>query len=164
MGLIKTKGIILSESNMGDFDKMLTMLTPDLRQNLMFCKRSEKTKQFNACWNPIFGFQRVCFIQRKQRNIQHKLMRSNRNLLQLTYRLRQTPICIIHSKNRRRHNKRKRRIIQHLKTTTKHNLHNFRNRMQYGISNSSVQDQIAFINPDLFQMLQTVQTAEKKKI
>ena len=28
MGIIKTKGIILSESNMNDFDKMLTVLTP----------------------------------------------------------------------------------------------------------------------------------------
>lgn len=28
MGIIKTKGIIIAESNMGDFDKMLTMLTP----------------------------------------------------------------------------------------------------------------------------------------
>lgn len=28
MGIIKTKGIILSEHNMGDFDKMLTILTP----------------------------------------------------------------------------------------------------------------------------------------
>ncbi len=31
MKLIKTKGIIISESNMGDFDKMVTMLTPGLR-------------------------------------------------------------------------------------------------------------------------------------
>lgn len=29
MGIIKTKGIILSESNMNDFDKMLTILTPN---------------------------------------------------------------------------------------------------------------------------------------
>lgn len=29
MGIVKTKAIILKESNMGDFDKMLTMLTPD---------------------------------------------------------------------------------------------------------------------------------------
>lgn len=29
MGIIKTKGIILSESNMNDFDKMLTVLTPN---------------------------------------------------------------------------------------------------------------------------------------
>lgn len=29
MGIIKTKGIILSESNMNDFDKMITILTPN---------------------------------------------------------------------------------------------------------------------------------------
>lgn len=29
MGTIKTKGIILKENNMGDFDKMVTMLTPN---------------------------------------------------------------------------------------------------------------------------------------
>lgn len=28
MGIIKTKGIVIQESNMGDFDKMLTILTP----------------------------------------------------------------------------------------------------------------------------------------
>ena len=39
MGIIKTKGIILRESNMGDFDKMLTILTPDLRKNFMCGKR-----------------------------------------------------------------------------------------------------------------------------
>ncbi|MCI8393463.1 MAG: hypothetical protein HFJ24_06610 [Clostridia bacterium] len=39
MGIIKTKGIILRESNMGDFDKMLTVLTPDLRKNIMRSKR-----------------------------------------------------------------------------------------------------------------------------
>ena len=44
MGIIKTKGIILRESNMGDFDKMLTILTPDLRENIVFGKRSKKDK------------------------------------------------------------------------------------------------------------------------
>jgi DNA repair protein RecO (recombination protein O) len=29
MGTVKTKGIVISESNMGDFDKMLTILTPN---------------------------------------------------------------------------------------------------------------------------------------
>lgn len=29
MGTIKTKGIVISENNMGDFDKMLTILTPN---------------------------------------------------------------------------------------------------------------------------------------
>ena len=28
MGSLKTKGIILLENNMGDFDKMVTLLTP----------------------------------------------------------------------------------------------------------------------------------------
>lgn len=31
MRIVKTKAIVLRESNMGDFDKMLTMLSPDLR-------------------------------------------------------------------------------------------------------------------------------------
>ena len=30
MGVIKTKGIVLAQSNMGDNDKMITLLTPDL--------------------------------------------------------------------------------------------------------------------------------------
>lgn len=44
MGIVKTKAIILRESNMGDFDKMLTMLTPDLRKNIMCSKGSKKTQ------------------------------------------------------------------------------------------------------------------------
>lgn len=35
MSNIKTNGIILAENNLGDFDKMLTMLTPGIRQNFM---------------------------------------------------------------------------------------------------------------------------------
>lgn len=31
MANIKMNGIILSETNLGDFDKMLTMLTPGVR-------------------------------------------------------------------------------------------------------------------------------------
>ena len=30
MATIKVKGIVLSENNMGDYDKMLTILTPNL--------------------------------------------------------------------------------------------------------------------------------------
>ncbi len=43
MGIVKTKGIIIAENNNGDFDKMLTMLTPGLRKNWVRCKRGEKT-------------------------------------------------------------------------------------------------------------------------
>jgi recombinational DNA repair protein (RecF pathway) len=31
MGCVKMKGIIIAENNMGDYDKMLTMLTPGAR-------------------------------------------------------------------------------------------------------------------------------------
>ena len=36
MGTIKTKGIIIAENNAGDYDKMLTMLTPGIRKNFMY--------------------------------------------------------------------------------------------------------------------------------
>ena len=45
MAQIKMNGIILSENNLGDYDKMLTMLTPGVRQNIMHCKRCKETKQ-----------------------------------------------------------------------------------------------------------------------
>lgn len=31
MKIFKTKGIIIAENNMADFDKMVTILTPNLR-------------------------------------------------------------------------------------------------------------------------------------
>ena len=40
---VKIKGVILAENNLGDFDKMLTMLTPGMRKNFMCRKRSKKT-------------------------------------------------------------------------------------------------------------------------
>ncbi len=36
MANTKINGIVLSESNMGDFDKMLTMLTPGLRKDILY--------------------------------------------------------------------------------------------------------------------------------
>ena len=35
MANIKISGVVLSESNMGDYDKMLTILTPNVQKNLM---------------------------------------------------------------------------------------------------------------------------------
>ncbi len=35
MSIVKMKGIIIAENNMGDFDKMLTMLTPGVRKNFV---------------------------------------------------------------------------------------------------------------------------------
>ncbi len=45
MGTIKTKGIIIAENNSGDFDKMLTILTPGMRKNWMPSQRSSQTKE-----------------------------------------------------------------------------------------------------------------------
>ena len=43
MSNAKINGVVLSESNMGDFDKMLTILTPNVRKNFMCGQRSKKT-------------------------------------------------------------------------------------------------------------------------
>lgn len=43
MANVKINGIVLSESNMGDFDKMLTVLTPNVRKNFVCSQRSQKT-------------------------------------------------------------------------------------------------------------------------
>lgn len=44
MGIIKTKGIVLLESNMGDFDKMVSILTPDLGKVGCAAKGARKPK------------------------------------------------------------------------------------------------------------------------
>lgn len=51
MANLKINGIVLSESNMGDFDKMLTILTPNMRKNLMCCQRSQKIQKCSFGWN-----------------------------------------------------------------------------------------------------------------
>lgn len=35
MSNVKINGIILAENNLGDFDKMLTMLTQGIRENIL---------------------------------------------------------------------------------------------------------------------------------
>lgn len=45
MANVKINGIVLSESNMGDYDKMLTILTPNARENFMCSQRSKKTEK-----------------------------------------------------------------------------------------------------------------------
>ena len=42
LGLIKTKGIVIASANSSDNDKVLTILTPDLRKNPMFLQRGQK--------------------------------------------------------------------------------------------------------------------------
>lgn len=35
MSIVKMKGIVIAENNMNDFDKMLTILTPGARKNIV---------------------------------------------------------------------------------------------------------------------------------
>lgn len=62
MGTIKTKGIIIAENNNGDFDKMLTMLTPGLRKNWVCSKRGKKTEKPPYVRHPIFMLWRIYFV------------------------------------------------------------------------------------------------------
>ena len=55
MGIIKTKGIILSESNMNDFDKMLTMLTPNGKIGCA-AKGARKPKSLLMAGTQLFVF------------------------------------------------------------------------------------------------------------
>ena len=56
MGTIKTKGIIIAENNMGDFDKMLTMLTPGMGKISCAAKGARRTKSLL-----LGGTQFLCF-------------------------------------------------------------------------------------------------------
>ena len=56
MGILKTKGIIISESNMGDFDKMLTMLTPGQGKISCVAKGARRPKS-----SLLAGTQFLCF-------------------------------------------------------------------------------------------------------
>ena len=55
MGIIKTKGIILSENKMGDFDKMVTMLTPFGKIGCA-AKGARKTKSLLMAGTQYFCF------------------------------------------------------------------------------------------------------------
>ena len=44
MGTIKMSGIIISENNLGDYDKMLTMLTPGLGKISCVAKGARRQK------------------------------------------------------------------------------------------------------------------------
>ena len=55
MGIIKTKGVILSESNMNDFDKMLTILTPNGKIGCA-AKGARKPKSLLMAGTQVFVF------------------------------------------------------------------------------------------------------------
>lgn len=56
MGMIKTKGIVIAEHNMGDFDKMLTILTPGMGKISCAAKGARRPKS-----SLLAGSQLLCF-------------------------------------------------------------------------------------------------------
>lgn len=56
MATIKVKGIILSESNMGDYDKMLTMLTPNLGKISCSAKGARRPQSALLAGTQLFCF------------------------------------------------------------------------------------------------------------
>ena len=56
MGLIKTKGIVLVENNLGDYDKMLTILTPGMGKIACSAKGARRPKSLLMA-----GTQFLCF-------------------------------------------------------------------------------------------------------
>ena len=58
MKLIKTKGIVIAEHNVSDFDKMLTILTPNLGKIECLAKGSRKPKSLL-----LAGSQFLCFSE-----------------------------------------------------------------------------------------------------
>ena len=56
MSIVKTKGIIIAENNMGDFDKMLTMLTPGSGKISCVAKGARRPKS-----SLLAGTQFLCF-------------------------------------------------------------------------------------------------------
>ena len=62
MANVKINGIVLAESNMGDFDKMLTILTPNVRKNFMCCQRSKEAQKCSFGWNTDVLFWRISYV------------------------------------------------------------------------------------------------------
>ena len=56
MGTIKTSGIIISESNLGDYDKMLTMLTPGLGKISCVAKGARRPRSALLAGTQLFCF------------------------------------------------------------------------------------------------------------
>lgn len=56
MGIIKTSGIIISESNLGDYDKMLTMLTPGLGKISCVAKGARRPRSALLAGTQLFCF------------------------------------------------------------------------------------------------------------
>lgn len=64
MGTFKTNGIIIGESNMGDYDKMLTMLTPrsSVKYHVLL-KEQEEQKVLFLLVVSCYALENICYIK-----------------------------------------------------------------------------------------------------
>ncbi|CDD27013.1 unknown [Clostridium sp. CAG:452] len=62
MKLLKVKGVVIAEKIVSDFDKIVTILTPNIRKNRSCSKRLTKTKEPSSWCNSIFVLWRISFI------------------------------------------------------------------------------------------------------
>ncbi len=69
MATIKLKGVVLSESNMGDFDKMVTILTPNLGKISCVAKGARRPRSLLLAGTQLFCFAE--YIMYKGTNTYH---------------------------------------------------------------------------------------------
>lgn len=64
MGTFKTNGIIIGENNMGDYDKMLTMLTPRSSGKYhVLLKVQEEQKAIFLLAVSYYALENICYIK-----------------------------------------------------------------------------------------------------
>ncbi len=83
MKLVKTKGIIIAEHNMSDFDKMLTILTPNLGKIECMAKGSRKPKSLL-----LAGTQFLCFGEYILYKGQDNYSMNSCEIIELFYKIR----------------------------------------------------------------------------
>lgn len=60
MKTIKTNGVVIAENSLGDSDKILTILTPNLGKISCVAKRSQKTQKHTNGGFTITMLWRIC--------------------------------------------------------------------------------------------------------
>ena len=83
MKIVKTKGIIIAEHNVGDFDKMLTILTPNLGKIECLAKGSRKPKSLL-----LAGSQLLCFGEYVLYKGSENYSMNSCEIIELFYKLR----------------------------------------------------------------------------
>ena len=83
MSIVKMKGIIIAENNMGDFDKMLTMLTPGLGKISCVAKGARRPKS-----SLLAGTQFLCFGEYVMYRGQENYTINSCDMIEVFYNLR----------------------------------------------------------------------------